>query len=110
MVVNQNYISIRKIKKKYNKAMVKEKIKISPNTNENLTDIKSLVVHNDDFNTFEFVIQTLIEVCNHEKEQAEQCTILIHFKGKCNVKSGDYMNLKPMCEEILRRGITATIE
>lgn len=90
--------------------MVKEKTKILPNSSENLTDIKNLVVHNDDFNTFDHVILTLIEVCKHEKEQAEQCTIIIHFKGKCSVKSGDYSNLKPMCEEILRRGITATIE
>jgi len=90
--------------------MVKEKTKISPNTIENLTDIKNLIVHNDDFNTFDYVIQTLIEVCKHDKEQAEQCTLIIHFKGKCIVKSGNCTNLKLMCEEILRRGITATIE
>jgi ATP-dependent Clp protease adaptor protein ClpS len=90
--------------------MVKEKIKILPNNNEKQTEIKNLIVHNDDFNTFNFVIQTLIEVCKHEKEQAEQCTIIIHFKGKCTVKSGDFQNLKPMYEEILRRGITVTIE
>jgi ATP-dependent Clp protease adaptor protein ClpS len=90
--------------------MVKEKTKILPGSTEKLTDIKNLVVHNDDFNTFDHVILTLIEVCKHDKEQAEQCTIIIHFKGKCAVKSGDYQKLKPMCEEILRRGITATIE
>lgn len=90
--------------------MVKEKTRISPGSIEKQTDIKSLVIHNDDFNTFDYVIMTLIEVCKHDKEQAEQCTIIIHFKGKCAVKSGDYHDLKPMCEEILRRGITATIE
>jgi len=90
--------------------MVKEKTKIKPDNNEKNTDIENLVVHNDEFNTFDYVIQTLIEVCKHDKEQAEQCTIIIHFKGKCNVKSGNHINLKPMCEEILRRGITATIE
>jgi ATP-dependent Clp protease adaptor protein ClpS len=90
--------------------MVKEKIRFSPDASESLTDIKNLVVHNDDFNTFDFVIETLIEVCKHEQEQAEQCTIIIHYKGKCAVKSGDLYKLKPMHEEILRRGITATIE
>jgi len=107
--VNLNYILIKRRRTNI-EIMVKEKTKILPNSSENLTDIKNLVVHNDDFNTFDHVILTLIEVCKHEKEQAEQCTIIIHFKGKCSVKSGDYSNLKPMCEEILRRGITATIE
>jgi ATP-dependent Clp protease adaptor protein ClpS len=69
-----------------------------------------LIVWNDDVNTFEWVIQTLIEVCGHEKEQAEQCTLIIHFKGKCSVKTGEYEMLKPMCEGITDRGIGATIE
>ncbi len=90
--------------------MVKEKTKILPDNKDSLTDLKNLIVYNDDFNTFDHVIKTLIEVCKHEKEQAEQCTIIIHFKGKCAVKSGFFIDLKPMCEEILRRGITASIE
>ncbi|HAD32951.1 MAG TPA: Clp protease ClpS, partial [Chitinophagaceae bacterium] len=61
-------------------------------------------------NTFEWVIQTLVEVCGHEPEQAEQCTTIIHFKGKCSVRSADYETLKPMCESILERGIQATVE
>jgi ATP-dependent Clp protease adaptor protein ClpS len=51
-----------------------------------------------------------VEVCGHEPEQAEQCTMIIHFKGKCSVRSADYETLKPMCESILERGIQATVE
>lgn len=69
-----------------------------------------LVVYNDDVNTFDYVIETLIEVCDHDGIQAEQCTLLIHHKGKCDVKHGSYKDLKPLCEEILRRGISAKIE
>jgi ATP-dependent Clp protease adaptor protein ClpS len=69
-----------------------------------------LIVWNDEVNTFEHVIETLIEVCGHSQEQAEQCTLLIHFKGKCSVRNGDYDTLKPMCDAITERGIGATIE
>ncbi len=69
----------------------------------------SLVVYNDDFNTFEHVIDTLIKVCKHTPQQAEQCTWLIHFKGKCMVKQGEFSKLKPMQEAILERGIDAKI-
>jgi ATP-dependent Clp protease adaptor protein ClpS len=75
-----------------------------------ITDVKDLVVYNDDFNTFEHVINTLIKVCGHSNEQAEQSTWLIHFKGKYAVKNGDYDTLKPMCNSITERGIGATIE
>ena len=70
----------------------------------------SLIVWNDEVNTFDWVIETLIEVCGHNKEQAEQCTLLIHHKGKCSVKTGGYEMLKPMCDGITERGIGATIE
>jgi ATP-dependent Clp protease adaptor protein ClpS len=73
------------------------------------TDLKDLVVFNDDFNTFEHVIATLIRVCKHTPEQAEQCTWLIHYKGKCAVKNGSYEELKPMCEAICEAGIDARI-
>jgi ATP-dependent Clp protease adaptor protein ClpS len=69
-----------------------------------------LIVWNDDVNTFDWVIETLISVCKHTTEQAEQCTFLIHFKGKCSVKQGNYDILKPMCEAIMERGIGATVE
>ena len=70
----------------------------------------SLIVWNDEVNTFEWVIETLIEVCGHSAEQAEQCAYLIHFKGKYAVKNGDYDDLKAACDAITERGIGATIE
>jgi ATP-dependent Clp protease adaptor protein ClpS len=70
----------------------------------------SLIVWNDDVNTFEWVIESLIEVCGHTQEQAEQCALFIHHKGKYAVKKGDYDTLKPMCNSITERGIGATVE
>jgi len=70
----------------------------------------SLVVWNDDVNTFEWVIDTLVQVCGHSEEQAEQCAYLVHFNGKCDVKKGDYEKLKGMCDKITDRGIGATVE
>ena len=70
----------------------------------------SLIVWNDEVNTFEWVIETLIEVCAHSAEQAEQCAMLIHTQGKYAVKKGEYEFLKPMCDAITDRGIGATIE
>jgi ATP-dependent Clp protease adaptor protein ClpS len=70
----------------------------------------NLIVWNDNVNTFEWVIETLINVCGHTEEQAEQCAFIIHFHGKYAVKQGDYETLKPMREAITDRGINATIE
>ncbi len=70
----------------------------------------SLIVWNDEVNTFDWVIETLMEVCSHSAEQAEQCAMFIHFKGKYAVKEGDYETLKPMCDAITERGIGATVE
>jgi ATP-dependent Clp protease adaptor protein ClpS len=72
-------------------------------------DLKDLVVYNDDFNTFEHVINTLIKVCKHSSEQAEQCTWIIHYKGKCAVKNGTFEELRPMKESICEAGIDAKI-
>jgi ATP-dependent Clp protease adaptor protein ClpS len=72
-------------------------------------ELRTLVVYNDDVNTFEHVIQTLIDVCDHEPEQAEQCTLLIHHKGKCAVKNGTFDELAPRCTAIHDRGISADI-
>lgn len=69
-----------------------------------------LIVWNDEINTFDWVIETLMEICRHDRQQAEQCTLFIHFKGKYNVKEGDYDTLKAMCDAITDRGIGATIE
>ena len=70
----------------------------------------SLIVWNDDVNTFEWVIETLVEICGHSQEQAEQCAMLIHTKGKYAVKNGSYEDLKPQCDAITERSIGATIE
>lgn len=73
------------------------------------TELMDLVVFNDDFNTFEHVIETLIKVCKHTTEQAEQCTWIIHHKGKCTVKNGTFDFLKPMRDAICEVGIDAKI-
>ncbi len=70
----------------------------------------SLIVWNDEVNTFEWVIETLIEVCHHSPEQAEQCAFLVHTKGKYAVKNGSYEMLKPQCDAITERAIGATLE
>lgn len=78
-----------------------------------LTAVESpchLIVWNDDITTFDWVIQTLVEICGHTKEQAEQCAMIIHTKGKYSVKEGNYDFLKPMCNAITERDIGATIE
>lgn len=69
-----------------------------------------IVVWNDEVNTFDWVIETLIKVCAHTEEQAEQCAMLIHTQGKYAVKNGSYDDLKPQCDAITERGINATIE
>jgi len=68
-----------------------------------------IVVYNDDVNTFDHVIETLIKACDHTPVQAEQCTILVHYKGKCTVKTGELKDLKPRCSKILEAGINAEI-
>ncbi len=77
---------------------------------EKLTDLYNLIVWNDDVNTFENVIETLVEVCKHEYSQAEQCAMIIHNTGKCSVKNGDYYELYDMKDKITSRGITVTLE
>jgi len=72
-------------------------------------DDRALVVFNDDVNTFDHVINTLIRVCKHSQQQAEQCTLIIHYKGKCEVKKGTEEELVPMKEAILDAGINAAV-
>lgn len=88
-------------------AELEELVEVLEETGEE--DTRDLIVYNDDFNTFEHVIQTLIKVCKHNPQQAEQCTFIIHYKGKCVVKKGLYKELKPMREGITERGIKAAI-
>jgi len=68
-----------------------------------------IIVYNDDVNTFDHVIETLIRVCKHTAEQAEQCSIIIHYKGKCTVKTGVLDELKPQCSSLLEAGLSAEI-
>jgi ATP-dependent Clp protease adaptor protein ClpS len=77
---------------------------------ESTVALYRLVLHNDDHNTFEWVIKTLVEVCKHSAEQAEQCSYIIHSKGKYAVKRGSFKTLKPMKDAITERGINATID
>lgn len=70
----------------------------------------NLIVWNDEVNTFDHVIETLVEVCGHSHEQAEQCAMFIHFQGKYAVKKGSFEELEPLCTAITDRGIGATIE
>lgn len=77
---------------------------------ETLVDKLDLVVFNDDVNTFDHVIESLIKVCKHEVTQAEQCTWIIHYNGKCQVKHGSFEKLEPMCTALLDRGISAEIQ
>ncbi len=85
-------------------------VEIEREIQELLVDQRDLIIYNDDFNSFDHVIESLIKVCKHGVEQAEQCTWIIHFNGKCQVKRGEYEKLEPMCTALLERGITAEIE
>ena len=69
-----------------------------------------IIVWNDDVNTFDWVIASLMEICSHTAEQAEQCAMFIHFKGKYAVKKGDFNTLRPQCEALIDRGLNATID
>lgn len=71
--------------------------------------LHEIVLYNDDHNTFDHVINTLIAVCEHTPEQAEQCSILVHYKGKCTVKTGTYKELEPQCTALLDADLTAEI-
>ncbi|WP_159021572.1 ATP-dependent Clp protease adaptor ClpS [Formosa sp. L2A11] len=68
-----------------------------------------IVLYNDDVNSFDHVIETLIAVCGHTSEQAEQCSIIVHYKGKCTVKTGAYKDLEPQCSKLLEAGLSAEI-
>ncbi|KAF0198661.1 MAG: ATP-dependent Clp protease adaptor protein ClpS [Bacteroidetes bacterium] len=90
--------------------MVKEKPSILSDHKEQLTNIRELVLYNDDYNTFEFVIETLIDVCGIEPVQAEQITLIVHYKGKCGIMSGSLEELKPVYNEMINRKLTVSIE
>jgi len=73
------------------------------------TEGHRVILFNDHVNSFDYVIDTLVEVCEHDPIQAEQCSNIVHYKGKCDVKSGDKRKLIPICNELLRRGLTAEL-
>lgn len=79
-------------------------------TKEETKELNQLILWNDEVNTFHFVIETLMDLCDHTFEQADQCALLVHTKGKCSVKRGEYNDLRPICEAMLDRGLSATID
>ncbi|MGC1205154.1 MAG: ATP-dependent Clp protease adaptor ClpS [Flavobacteriaceae bacterium] len=87
----------------------KEKVSEELLLEEEISTQNEIVLHNDDVNTFDHVIETLIYVCDHTSEQAEQCAMLVHYKGKCTVKTGLYDDLKPRCSMLLEAGLSAEI-
>jgi len=86
-----------------------EKVQVDVLVEEAISNNNEIVLFNDDVNTFDHVIETLIRVCNHTTEQAEQCAILVHYKGKCTVKTGSFEELKPQCTQLLEAGLSAEI-
>ena len=87
----------------------KEKIQEDFNILEKEVQQHEIILHNDEVNTFDFVIDSLVNVCEHTEEQAEQCTWLVHFKGKCTVKTGEFKDLEPRCSKLLRLGLSAEL-
>jgi ATP-dependent Clp protease adaptor protein ClpS len=87
----------------------KEKIREKVSTKEVPTLNNEIVVYNDDVNTFDHVIETLMRVCKHTPEQAEQCSLIVHYNGKCTVKTGPLDKLKPQCTLLLQAGLSAEI-
>ena len=87
----------------------KEKIKEEVEVSIEEGNLSEIVLFNDEVNTFDHVIETLVHVCNHSYEQAEQCSLLVHYKGKCTVKTGVYEELEPQCSQLLKAGLSAEI-
>lgn len=90
--------------------MIKESTKPIEKIEDQISKERNLVLHNDDHNTFDFVIDTLIEVCDHDPITAEQLTLIVHYKGKCTVRSGNIDELQPMSREMSDRGLTVSIK
>lgn len=87
----------------------KERLQESLLVDEQEKSLNEIVLFNDEVNTFDHVIRTLIDVCEHTPEQAEQCSIIVHHNGKCTVKTGEYSDLKPRCTRLLQAGLSAEI-
>lgn len=87
------------------KEKIREKVSVQEVTAKN----NEIIVYNDDVNTFDHVIETLMRVCQHTPEQAEQCSLIVHYNGKCTVKTGPLDKLKPQCTQLLEAGLSAEI-
>ena len=87
----------------------KEKISEELLLEEEIINQNEIVLFNDEVNTFDHVIETLIAVCEHTAEQAEQCSLIVHHNGKCTVKTGEYNDLEPRCSRLLQAGLSAEI-
>lgn len=90
--------------------MEQEKYSYNEDALEMLDDEQSLLLLNDDVNTFDYVIEVLMKVCNHTLEQAETCAMITHYKGKCSVKSGTYEELEPYYISLLNHHLYAKIQ
>jgi ATP-dependent Clp protease adaptor protein ClpS len=88
---------------------IKEKISEQFDTLTQEERLNEIVLFNDDVNTFDHVIESLVAICNHTHEQAEQCALLVHYRGKCTVKTGSYDELEPLCSRLLEVGLSAEI-
>ena len=88
---------------------IKENVEEDILTDEKKSDLNQIILYNDNINTFDHVIETLINVCDHSPTQAEQCTLIVHYKGKCAVKSGTLLELKPMLKKLISANLTAEI-
>ena len=88
---------------------IKEKISEQFDTLTQEEHLNEIVLFNDYVNTFDHVIESLVAICNHSHEQAEQCALLVHYKGKCTVKTGSYDELEPLCSRLLEVGLSAEI-
>ncbi|GHA27678.1 ATP-dependent Clp protease adaptor protein ClpS [Salinimicrobium marinum] len=87
----------------------KEKVLEEVQVETKESNLHEIILYNDDYNTFDHVINTLIAVCEHTPEQAEQCSLLVHYKGKCAVKTGTYKDLEPRCSKLLSADLSAEI-
>tara|TARA_B100000073_G_scaffold300394_1_gene266795 strand:- start:305 stop:580 length:276 start_codon:yes stop_codon:yes gene_type:complete len=88
---------------------VKEKTKKESSSSAKNSEIHEIILYNDDINTFDHVIDCLISICDHTPLQAEQCTLIVHYKGKCSVKSGTLFDLKPRLKKLIAADLTAEI-
>lgn len=87
----------------------KEKVLEEREVQSKESKLHEIILYNDDYNTFDHVIEVLIAACEHTPEQAEQCAMIVHYKGKCAVKTGTYKDLEPRCNKLLEEGLSAEI-